>query len=142
MQIKIKYLNDTLEKIQKIEVGDWIDLRCAQHTELEKGQHKLIPLGVCMELPFDYEAHMAPRSSTYKNFGVIMTNSPAVIDESYRGDNDQWFFSAYALRDTAIQFNDRICQFRIVKKQPQIEFVELKSLGNNDRGGHGSTGIS
>jgi dUTP pyrophosphatase len=142
MQIKIKYLNNNLTKIEKIKVGDWFDLRCAQYTELEKGQHKLIPLGVCMELPSGYEAHIVPRSSTFKNFGVIQTNHMGVVDESYKGDNDQWFFSAYALRETTIQFNDRICQFRIMPKQPDVEFVEVESLDNQDRGGHGSTGIS
>jgi dUTP pyrophosphatase len=141
MQIKIKYLNKTLTKINKINVGDWYDLRCAQYTELEKGKHKLIPLGVCMELPSGFEAHIVPRSSTFKNFGIIQTNHMGVVDESYNGDNDQWFFSAYALRDTVIQFDDRICQFRIMEKQPEIEFIEVELMKNTDRGGFGSTGI-
>ena len=142
MQIKIKYLNDNLEKIKKIEVGDWIDLRCAQYTEIEKDQHKLIPLGVCMELPIGFEAHLLPRSSTFKNFGIIMANSSGIVDESYCGNDDQWFFSAYAVRKTTILFNDRICQFRIVQKQPPLEIVEVKELINKNRGGFGSTGIS
>ena len=142
MQIKVKYLNNALSKIEKIAIGNWYDLRAAQYTELEKYQHKLIPLGVCMELPSGYEAIIAPRSSTFKNFGIIMTNSIGVVDESYKGDDDQWFFSAYAIRDTTIQFNDRICQFRIQKKQPEIDFVEVGFLGHNNRGGFGSTGIS
>lgn len=93
-----------------------------------------------MELPKGYEAHVIPRSSTFKNFGIIQTNSMGLIDESYCGDNDQWFFPAYALRDTTIEVNERICQFRIMEHQPELEFCEVESLNNKDRGGHGSTG--
>lgn len=140
MQIKIKYFNDNLEKIKKIEVGDWIDLRAADTIMLNKDEFSLIPLGVAMELPRGYEAHIVPRSSTFKKFGIMQTNHQGVVDESYCGDNDQWFFPAYALRDTKIELNDRICQFRIVEKMPKVEFVEVKNLGNKNRGGHGSTG--
>lgn len=139
--IKIKYFTNEIDKITKIEKGDWIDLRSATTIELKKGEFKLIPLGVAMQLPNGYEAHIVPRSSTYKNFGVIQTNHQGVVDESYCGDNDQWFFPAYALRDTVINVNDRICQFRIVEKQPAISFEEVECLGNEDRGGCGSTGI-
>ena len=139
-QIKIKYFNNELEKIKKIEKGDWIDLRSSITVTLRAGEFKLIPLGVAMELPKGYEAHVVPRSSTYKNFGVIQTNHHAVIDASYCGDQDQWYFPAYALRDTVINMNDRICQFRIVEKQPEIEFVEVENLDNPNRGGIGSTG--
>lgn len=138
--IKIKYLSNEIEKIEKITVGDWIDLRCAKETVLKGGEFALIPLGVAMQLPEGYEALMVPRSSTFKHFGIIQTNSMGVIDESYRGDNDQWHFSAYAMRDTVIHINDRICQFRIVKHQPEIEFQKVEDLGNLDRGGIGSTG--
>lgn len=140
LQIKIKYLNDSLERISKIEQGDWIDLRAAETVELKQDEFKLIPLGVAMELPRGFEAHVVPRSSTFKNFGIIETNSMGVIDESYKGDNDFWFFPAYALRDTIIQKDERICQFRIMKKMPKVNLVEVKHLGNDDRGGHGSTG--
>ena len=140
MQIKIKYFNDKLEKINKITQGDWIDLRSSIDCELKQGEFKLIPLGVAMELPEGYEAHIVPRSSTYKNFGIIQTNSMGVIDESFCGDQDQWFFPAYAIRDTVIQINDRICQFRIMEKQPLIEFEEVDVLNDPSRGGHGSTG--
>lgn len=139
-QIKIKYFNNELEKIKKIEKGDWIDLRSSITVTLRAGEFKLIPLGVGMELPKGYEAHVVPRSSTYKNFGVIQTNHHAVIDASYCGDQDQWYFPAYALRDTVINMNDRICQFRIVEKQPEIEFIEVENLDNPNRGGIGSTG--
>ena len=138
--IKIKYFTNKINKIQKIDKGDWIDLRSAETIELKAGEFKLIPLGVAMELPKGYEAHIVPRSSTYKNFGIIQTNHQAVIDESYCGDNDQWFYPAYALRDTIININDRICQFRIIKKQPTIIFNEVDSLNNINRGGIGSTG--
>ena len=138
--IKIKYLSNEIEKLEKISVGDWIDLRCAKETILKAGEFSLIPLGVAMQLPKGYEALMVPRSSTFKHFGIIQTNSMGVIDESYRGDNDQWHFPAYAMRDTVIHVNDRICQFRIVKHQPEIEFQKVEDLGYLDRGGIGSTG--
>lgn len=140
MNIKIKYFTDEIDKIKKIDKGDWIDLRSAKTVELKAGEFKLIPLGIAMELPKGYEAHVVPRSSTYKNFGIIQTNHQAVIDESYCGDNDQWFYPAYALRDTVINVNDRICQFRIIEKQPEITFEEVTHLDNKDRGGIGSTG--
>ena len=141
MEIRIKYFTD-IEKIEKIEKGDWIDLRAAEDVTLKAGEFKLIPLGVAMELPAGYEAHMVPRSSTYKKFGIIQTNHQAVIDESYCGDNDQWLYPAYALRDTEIKKNDRICQFRIMEKQPTLDFIEVAVLGNEDRGGIGSTGTN
>lgn len=140
LNIKIKYFTD-IEKIKPIEKGDWIDLRAAETAELKKGEFKLIPLGIGMELPEGYEAHVVPRSSTYKNFKIIETNSMGIIDNYYCGDNDQWFFPAYALEDTIINKNDRICQFRIVEKQPKINFEEVNELKNPDRGGHGSTGV-
>lgn len=138
--IKIKYFTDKIDKIEKIENGDWIDLRAAEEVTLKAGEFKLVSLGVAMQLPEGYEAHVVPRSSTYKNFGVIQTNHQAVIDESYCGDNDVWKYPAYALKDTVIHVNDRICQFRIMKKQPEIVFETVKELGNKDRGGLGSTG--
>ncbi|MFS1514927.1 dUTP diphosphatase [Bacillus sp. SCS-151] len=140
LTIKIKYFHNQLPKINKIEVGDWIDLRAAKTVEIRKEEFCLIPLGVAMELPDGYEAHVVPRSSTFKNFGIIQTNSMGVIDESYKGDNDQWFFPAYALRDTKIEFGDRICQFRMIKKMQHVTFKEVAVLNNENRGGHGSTG--
>ena len=141
MDIKIKYFTEEIEKIAPISKGDWIDLRAAATVEMKAGEFKLIPLGVAMQLPQGYEAHVCPRSSTFKNFGVIQTNSMGIIDNSYCGDNDQWFFPAFAMRDTVINLNDRICQFRIMENQPQIQFVTVETLGNDDRGGHGSTGV-
>lgn len=139
MEIKIKYFTD-ITPIEKISQGDWIDLRAAEDVDLHAGEFQLIPLGVAIELPQGYEAHIVPRSSTYKKFGIIQTNHQAVIDESYCGDNDQWFYPAYALTDAHIRKDERICQFRIMEKQPQIDFVVVDTLGNADRGGIGSTG--
>lgn len=139
--IRIKYFTDKIEKLTYIdEKSDWIDLRAAEDVTLRRGEFKLIPLGVAMELPKGYEAHVVPRSSTFKNFGIIQTNHQGIIDCSYCGDNDQWFMPVYAVRDTEIHVNDRICQFRIMENQPKLVFDEVESLDNADRGGHGSTG--
>ena len=140
-RIRVKYLNERVQKLSYVDgKSDWIDLRAAEDVVMKAGDFYLIPLGVAMELPKGYEAHVVPRSSTYKNFGIIQTNHMGVIDESYCGDHDQWYFPAYALRDTEIKEGDRICQFRIMEHQPTIQFEEAESLGNKDRGGHGSTG--
>ncbi len=139
--IRIKYFSDQIEKLRYINGNsDWIDLRAAEEVEMKAGEFKLIPLGVAMELPEGYEAHILPRSSTYKNFGIILANSMGIVDESYCGDGDQWFFCALALRDTVIHVNDRICQFRIMKHQPEITFIETEELGHPDRGGFGTSG--
>lgn len=139
-QIKIVYHNENLGKIENLEVGDWLDLRAAETVEMEAGEFKLISLGVSMKLPEGYEAHMAPRSSTFKKWGILQTNSVAVIDNSFSGTNDIWKYPALAMRDTTIYEGDRICQFRIVKTQPEIEFIEVKELDSEDRGSFGSTG--
>lgn len=140
--IRIKYLSDKIEKLQYIEnKSDWIDLRAAESIEMKAGEFRLIPLGVAMELPAGYEAHIVPRSSTFKNFGILQTNSMGVVDETYCGDKDQWYFPALAMRDTVINVNDRICQFRIMEHQPKLDFTEVESLGNKNRGGLGSTGV-
>lgn len=141
MKIKVKYFTDKIEKLKYIDgKSDWIDLRAAKDIEMKAGEFALIPLGVAMELPKGYEAHVVPRSSTFKNFGIIQTNHMAVIDESYCGNHDQWFYPAYALRDTVIHTNDRICQFRIMEHQPTIIFDTVQKLDNEERGGIGSTG--
>lgn len=140
--IKIKYFTDKIDKLEYIggTKSNWIDLRSAEDISLKAGEFKLIPLGIAMELPIGYEALIVPRSSTFKNFGIIQTNHIGVIDESYCGDNDQWFMPVYAVRDTEIHINERLCQFRIIKHQPQIVFSEVENLVNCDRGGFGSTG--
>ena len=143
MDIKIKYFSDEITRLEYIDgKSDWIDLRAAEDVVLKKGDFKLIPLGVAIELPKGYEAHVAPRSSTFKNFGVIQANSVGIVDESYCGDNDQWFVPVIAMRDTEIHINDRICQFRIYEHQPKLNFVETDHLTGKDRGGFGSTGVN
>jgi len=140
MNIKVKYHNKNIDKIEKIKQGDWIDLRSAETVTLKQGDFKLISLGISIQLPDGYEAHVAPRSSTFKKWGIIQTNSFGVIDESYAGNNDVWMMPVIAMRDTTINENDRICQFRIVKKMPMVKIIEVDNLENEDRGGFGSTG--
>jgi dUTP pyrophosphatase len=152
LTIRVKYFDDKtyfgedengnkLNGIQRIEKGDWIDLRSAATVQYKAGEFIKLPLGVAMELPKGYEAHVVPRSSSFKNFGTIQVNGFGVIDESYKGDNDQWFIPLYALRDGEIKQGDRVCQFRIVRKMPRnVGFRAVEYLGNEDRGGHGSTG--
>ena len=154
--IKIKYHDSEIERLEKIKVGDWIDLRAAEDVDIRYGEYKLISLGVSMKLPKGYEAHIVPRSSTFKNWGIIQTNHMGVIDNSYSGTNDIWRFPAYCLDakgyvdedglwsnvHSRIRKGDRICQFRIVKKQPDIEFDEVLVLDEIDRGGFGSTGTN
>ena len=139
MEIKIKYFTD-IQPIEKIEKGDFVDLRCAEDIDLDAGDFAIIKLGVGMKLPEGYEAHIVPRSSTYKKWGIIQTNSVGIVDNSYSGDNDQWMMPVLAMRDTHISKNDRICQFRIVEKQPEIKFTTVEKLDNEDRKGFGSTG--
>ena len=141
--IKIQYLNDEIKRLEYIDgKSDWIDLRAAKDYSLKSGEFQLIHLGIAMQLPEGYEAHILPRSSTFKNFGVIQANSMGIVDESYCGPNDWFFFPAIALRDTEIHVNDRICQFRIEKHQPHVSFEEVTLLENEERGGIGSTGTN
>lgn len=141
--IRIKYHSEEIEKLTYIEgKSDWIDLRSAEEITLKKGEFALISLGISMQLPMGYEAVIVPRSSTFKNFGIIQTNHMGVVDETYCGDTDIWRMPVLAVRDTQISVNDRICQFRIQKHQPQIVFEETMHLGNEDRGGFGSTGVN
>ena len=140
--INIVYHNKNIEKLQKFENGDWIDLRAAETVEMKMFDFKFISLGISMKLPEGYEAHVVPRSSTFKNFGILQVNSKGIIDNSYSGTNDIWMFPALAMRDTVIHEGDRICQFRIVKKQPELYFNEVTELDATDRGGFGSTGIN
>lgn len=139
MEIKVRYHAD-IDHIEKIEQGDWIDLRAAEDVWMLVGDFKLISLGVSMQLPEGYEAHVVPRSSTFKNWGILQTNHMGVIDESYCGDNDIWHFPALATRSCLIEKNSRICQFRIVKKMEDVTITTVDELGNKSRGGFGSTG--
>lgn len=161
--IKIKYLDKNIDKIKKVDNGDWVDLRVSsvkvsrnnksfleisksdlkgKEIKYKKGDILKIGLGVAMELPFLHEANVVPRSSTFKYYGLIQLNSFGVIDESYKGDNDEWIFMGYALRDGSISKNDRVCQFRINEKMPSVSFFEVENLENEDRSGIGSSGKS
>ena len=141
MEIKIKYHTDKIEKLRYIDgKSDWIDLRVAKDYDLKKGDFALIDLGISVKLPEGYEMITAPRSSTFHNYGLLQSNSIGVVDESYCGDDDILMMPVYATRDVHISVNDRICQFRIFKHQPAIEFVECDHLSDESRGGFGSTG--
>ena len=139
MKIRIKYFEDAV-RLKKIEKGNWIDVYANKDVFVKEGERAMIPLGFALELPKGWEAHLAPRSSTFKTWGIIQTNSVGVVDDTYIGDNDQWHMPVYALRDTAVHVNDRICQFRIMEHQPKIVFEEVEVLNAPDRGGFGSTG--
>lgn len=139
--VRIKYINDKC-KPEKIKVGDWIDLKAAATIELKKGDYYQIPLGIAMEFDHNYEAYIAPRSSTFKKYGIIQTNGWGVVDSSYCGDTDEWQMPVYATRDTVIHEGDRIAQFRVVPSQEGVVFIETDKLGNPERGGFGSTGTN
>ena len=139
LEIKIKYLKD-IKPIQIYDIGDWIDLRAGEDVELDAGEYKVIHLGVSMQLPVGYTAIIAPRSSTFSKWGIIQTNSIGIIDESYCGDNDEWGMPVLAFRKTKIHKNDRICQFMLFKKSEEVDLIKVKTLGNKDRKGFGSTG--
>ena len=139
LTIQVRYHAD-IPPLEKLPQGDWIDLRAAETVEMKAGEYRLIPLGVSMKLPKGYEAHLVPRSSTFKKWGVIQANSMGVIDESYCGDGDIWHFSALAMRDPRIEQGDRICQFRIMKKMDDVRLQTVALLNAPDRGGIGSTG--
>ncbi len=144
--IEIKYFENSYgekqEPIEKIEKGDWIDLRCNENITIEAGQLGFIRLGVGMRLPEGYEAHIAPRSSTFKKWGILQANSVGVVDNSYAGDADEWMMPVYSPAGSVIKRGDRVCQFRIIEKQPEIEFREVSHLDDISRGGFGSTGTN
>lgn len=140
LKLQVKYHADIEPLVQK-EGCDWIDLRAAEDVELFEGNYRLIPLGISVKLPKGYEAHIVPRSSTFKTWGIVQTNSMGVIDESYCGNGDEWMMPVYATKMTRINKNDRICQFRIVKKMPNLEIEKVETLSEKNRGGFGSTGI-
>ena len=139
MKILVRY-HDGAVPLTILPQGDWIDLCAAETVTMHAGEFRIISLGVSMQLPEGYEAHIVPRSSTFRKWGILQANSMGVIDESYCGDDDVWGFPALAMRDTTIARGDRICQFRIMEHQPAIEFEECETLGNPSRGGFGSTG--
>ena len=140
-ELKVKYFVEDLEELCCVPGSDWVDLRASEDLTLKAGEFRLIPLGIAVALPEGYEAHVVPRSSTFKNYGLLQANSMGVVDGSYRGDGDQWRWPAYATRDVSIPKNTRLCQFRIVENQPRIVFEETVSLDHKNRGGFGSTGV-
>lgn len=140
MEIKVRYHAD-IEPLEQTDIGDWIDLRAAEDVELKAGEFKLISLGVAMKLPEGYEAHIVPRSSTFKNWGILQTNHMGVVDNSYCGDGDVWKFPALATRDVVIEKNSRICQFRIIRKMETVSFKMVDRLSETNRGGFGSSGV-
>lgn len=140
-EIQVKYFTDAIDELCYVDgKSDWIDLRAAEEVTLKAGEFCLIPLGVAIALPAGYEAHIVPRSSTFKNYGLLQTNSMGVVDCAYRGDGDQWRMPVYATRDVTIPQNARICQFRIMANQPKLHFTRVDHLEGPDRGGFGSTG--
>ena len=140
-EIKVKYFVEGIDPLCYVDgKSDWIDLHVAEDTTLTAGEFRLIPLGVAMTLPEGYEAHMVPRSSTFKNYGILQANSMGVVDHTYCGDGDQWYFPAYATRDVFLEKNTRLCQFRIMENQPRLHFQTVDRLEGPDRGGFGSTG--
>lgn len=152
MRMKIKYF-DGAKKLEKINKGNWIDVYANKDIFIPLGQRAMIPLGFALELPKGWEGHLAPRSSTFKTWGVIQTNHVGVVDDTYIGDNDQWHMPVYCLQNTEaleciddtpgtwIHKGDKIGQFRIMEVMPDIEFEEVESFGNEDRGGFGTTGV-
>ena len=142
MQLKVKYHYDNLTRIEKFDQGDWMDLRNAEEVVMKKGDFMYIPLGISVEMPVGYEAHIVPRSSTYKRYGIIQANHMGVVDNDYNGDEDRWYMPAIAMRDTTIPVDNRICQFRLIRNQEPLELVEVETLGNYERGGLGSTGTN
>lgn len=140
MKILVKYHNPRLTKLDKLRIGDWIDLRAAEDVHLHQGEFRLISLGISVKLPEGYEAHIAPRSSSFQKWGFLQTNGVGIVDNSYSGPNDLWMLPVYATRDAEIHENDRICQFRIMQQMPELEFVEVETLSDEDRGGFGITG--
>ena len=139
MEVSIKYHAD-IYPVEKVQKGDWIDLRLAEDVNLKKGEFRLLSLGISMKLPDGYEALVMPRSSTFKHWGIIQTNSVGLNDNSYCGDDDVWMMPVLATRDVTIEKNSRICQFRIQKKMDDVEFKTVKHLDGENRHGFGSTG--
>ena len=140
LTIRVRMIDEEIDRPKKIVKGDWIDLRAAETIEYKAGDYFKIPLGLAIELPEGYEAYIEPRSSTFEKYGFYMANEMGIVDEKFKGDNDMWQYPAHAVRDGRIEKNTRFCQFRIFEHQPDIYFEFVDTLGNPDRGGVGSTG--
>lgn len=142
LEIKIKYHVEGLERVKKIKGGDWLDLRSSQDYELSSNNFYMIDLGVSIKIPEGYEAHLAPRSSTFKNYGIVQSNSFGIIDQNFSGEDDCWMLPVFCLRSSKINKNDRICQFRIIEKMPEVDIIEVDYMEDESRGGFGSTGVN
>ena len=140
LTIKIHYLPGA-PHLEQVGWGSWIDLYTYEDNTLKAGERKYISMGIAMQLPKGYEAILAPRSSTFKRYGLLQTNGIGVIDATYNGDDDIWCMPVVATKDIYIPKGTRICQFRIQEEQPKILFKEVTSLGNVTRGGFGSSGV-
>ena len=147
MKLRIKYFEDAT-RLKKISKGNWIDVYANKDMFVKEGERAMIPLGFALELPSGWEGHLAPRSSTFKSWGIIQTNSLGVVDDTYIGDNDQWHMPVFCLKGmdieakgTWIKKGDKIGQFRIMEVMPEIELEEVDNFGNSDRGGFGTTGV-
>lgn len=153
MKLRIKYLENAT-KMERIAKGNWIDVYAYQDTFIPQGERAMINLGFALELPKGWEGHLAPRSSTFKTWGIIQTNHVGVVDDTYIGDNDVWHMPVYCLQGKEIEVvdgiesngvwirkGDKIGQFRIMEVMPELEFEEVESFGNKDRNGFGSTGV-
>lgn len=141
LELKIKYHDPELIHIEQNDNSSWIDLRCAENLELKAGEDKLISLGVSIKVPDNWEGQIVPRSSTFKNWGILQVNSKGIIESNYASNEDIWKMWVYAVRDTKINKNDRICQFRIAEKQPKLNIIEVDDMEYETRGGFGSTGV-
>lgn len=155
---KIKYFDDLMPRMKHTKIGDWVDVRASSVLKNDKPvkweidddgkefvsynffDHLLIKLGFAMQFPSMYEAHVLPRSSLFKNKGLILVNGMGIIDHSYRGDNDQWLFPALAMRPGKIYKHERIGQFRLIQRMEKLQFLEVNLFNSEDRGGLGSTG--
>lgn len=126
---------------ERKEGGDWWDLAASETVEMKKGDMKIIPLGVSIEVPEGYLTYILPRSSTILKHKILLGNSTGVIDNAYNGDGDIIGFIAYAIEDTVIEKGTRIGQMAIYGKPIDVEFEVVEHLGNKDRGGYGSTGV-
>lgn len=152
MKLKIRYIDENLTKMQKIEKGDLIDLRASKISingeakefpcSYKAGDVIFIKLGFAMEMPKGYKANVYPRSSTFKNYGLILTNSVGQIDNAYNGNNDEWCGMFACLKDGEMNYDDRILQFEVVRTtMDDVEFEFVEELESKvDRGGYGSTG--
>ena len=156
MDLRIKYFDGATE-LEKITKGNWIDVYANKDVFIPLYGYAMIPLGFALELPKGWEGHLAPRSSTFKTWGIMQTNSVGIVDDTYIGDNDQWHFPAQCtmakttekvniegnkvtVMGTWIRRGDKIGQFRIMESMPEIDFIKVDSLNNEDRGGFCTTG--